>query len=228
VQHPTKVNQTPFLDYIIREGWLYKLNQLCVPASKDGITLIKEVHASSYGGHFGSLKIVKHLQLYLFWSSMTCQVEHFIHACALCSQHKPANHKFGSYQPLPFPSHPWEFISMDFLSGLPMTLRKHDSIWFIVFRFSNMALFIPWNKTTIATQTTYLFFHNVWPHFGLPTSIIYDHDTHFLNTFWKKLWDSMGFQIKYFTDFHPPIDGQTEVVNRSPIHALHIQFLKTK
>ena len=62
VQHPTKVNQTPFLDYIIRDGWLYKVNQLCVPTSKDGLTSIKEVHDSSYGGHFGSLKIVKHLQ----------------------------------------------------------------------------------------------------------------------------------------------------------------------
>ena len=26
VQHPSEVNQTPFLDYIIREVWLYKLN----------------------------------------------------------------------------------------------------------------------------------------------------------------------------------------------------------
>jgi len=159
---------------------------------------------------------------------MTFQVEHFIHACALRSQYKLANHKFGLYQPLPFPSDPWDFISMDLLSFLPMTLRKHDAICVIVFRFSKMDLLIPWNKTTTAAQTTDLFFHNVWPHFGLPTSIIYDHDTCFLNTFWKKLWDLLGCQIKYFTDFHPPIDGQTEVVNRSPIHALHIQFLKTK
>jgi hypothetical protein len=30
LQQPTVINQTPFLDYTIREGWLYKLNQLCV------------------------------------------------------------------------------------------------------------------------------------------------------------------------------------------------------
>jgi hypothetical protein len=158
---------------------------------------------------------------------MTCQVEHFIHACTFCSHYKPTNHKFGSYKPLPFHSHPWDFISMYFLSGLPMTLRKHDVIWVIIFHFSKMALFIPWNKTTIVSQTIDLFFHNVWPHFGLHTSIIYDHETHFLNTFWKKLWDLLGCQIKYFTDFCPPIDGQTKVVNRSPVHALRIQFFKT-
>jgi hypothetical protein len=59
---------------------------------------------------------------------MTHQVEHFICACALCSQHKIANNKFGLYQPLPLPSHPWDSLSMDFLSGLPMTLHKHDVI----------------------------------------------------------------------------------------------------
>jgi hypothetical protein len=27
------INHTPFLDYTIREGWLYRLNQQCVPQS---------------------------------------------------------------------------------------------------------------------------------------------------------------------------------------------------
>jgi hypothetical protein len=30
VQQPTIINQTPFLDYTIWDGWLYHLNQLCV------------------------------------------------------------------------------------------------------------------------------------------------------------------------------------------------------
>jgi hypothetical protein len=31
LQQPTIINHTPFLDYTIHDGWLYKLNQLCVP-----------------------------------------------------------------------------------------------------------------------------------------------------------------------------------------------------
>jgi hypothetical protein len=114
---------------------------------------------------------------------MTHQVENFIRSCALCSQHKPSNRKFGSYQPLPLPSFPWDFISMDFLSGLPLTLNEHDSIWVIVCHFSKMALFFPCNKTTTASQIPDFLFHNVWPHFSLPTSIISDRGTRFLNTF---------------------------------------------
>ena len=74
---------------------------------------------------------------------MTHQVEHFIRAYALCNQHKLANRKFGLYHPLPLPFCPWESISMDFLSGLPMTLHKHDVIWVIDCRFSNMDNFDP-------------------------------------------------------------------------------------
>jgi hypothetical protein len=70
---------------------------------------------------------------------------------------------------------------MDFLSGLPMTLRKHDAICVIVCCFSKMALFIPCTKTTIVAQIADLFFHHVWPHFGLPTSIISNRDARFLS-----------------------------------------------
>jgi len=44
----------------------------------------------------------------------------------------------------------------------------------------------------------------------------------------KTLWDLLGFQLQYTTTFHPQMDGQTEVVNRSLVHALRIQFAKTK
>ena len=103
---PMVVNQTLFLDYTIWEGWLYKLNLLCVAHSYDHLLLIKEAHASTYGGHFGTKKTLQHLQRHSYWPSMQPQVEKFIRACALCSQSNPSNRKHGLYQPLPLPSQP--------------------------------------------------------------------------------------------------------------------------
>jgi hypothetical protein len=159
---------------------------------------------------------------------MSKQVDSFIRACALCSQSKPSNQKHGLYQPLSIPSRPWESISMDFLSGLPTTLGKHDAIWVVVCRFSKMALFLPCHKTTSAAQTAEIFFRHVWPHFGLPRNIISDRDSHFLSTFWHTLWSLLGFQLKFSTTFHPQTDGQTEVVNRTLVHALRSSFIKNK
>jgi len=184
---PMVVNQTPFLDYTIRHWWLYKLIFLCVTHSEDHLLLIKEAHASTYGGHFGTRKTLQHLQRHFYWPSMQPQVENFIRACALCAQSKPSNWKHVLYQPLPLPSRPWESISMDFQSRLPTTQKKHEAIWVVVCRFSKMALFIPCTKTTTTTKTMELYFQHVCPHFGLPSNIISDRYSHFLSTFWKTI-----------------------------------------
>lgn len=161
LQHSTVINQTPFLDYTIRDGWLYKLNQLCVPQSDDHLILIREAHSASW--HFGIAKTILNLQRHFYSPALPKKVEKFIRACSLCSQCKPSNHKHGLYQPLPIPSRPWESISMDFLSGLPTTFHKHEAISVVVCCLSKMAIFLPCHKTTSIAQTADLFFHHVWP-----------------------------------------------------------------
>ena len=200
----------------------------CVSHFEDRLLLIKEAHALAYGGHFGTTKILQHLQHHFYWPVMQSQVETFIRACALRSHSKPSNRKHGLYQPLPLPSRPWESTSMDFLSGLPTMQRKHDAIWVVVCRFRKMAVFISYKKTTTATQTAELYFQHVWPHFCLPKSIISDRYSCFLSTFWKTIWAVLGCQLKFSTAFHPQTDGQTEVVNRVLVHALCIHFGHSK
>jgi hypothetical protein len=117
---------------------------------------------------------------------------------------------------------------MDFLSEMPTTQRKHDAIWVVVCRFSKMACFIACNKTTTAAQTTELYFHHVWPHFGLPITIIWARDSRFLSSFWKTLWALLGCHLNFSTAFHPQMDGQTEVVNRVLVHALRMHFSRRK
>ena len=143
LKQPIFLNQTPFLYYHIHDGWLYKLDKLFVPIINDRLVLIHESHASSYGGNFDTFKTTQHLQRHFFWPTLQCQDEQFIQACTLCSQHKPTNCKYGLYQPLPIPSHPWESISMEFITSLPMTFCHHDAIWVVVCRFSKMAIFVP-------------------------------------------------------------------------------------
>eukprot|EP00253_Pinus_taeda_P019058 PITA_19058 len=75
-------------------------------------------------------------------------------------------------------------------------------------------------KKVTAKQTPKLFFQHVWVHFGLPTSIVSDQYSRFVGSFWSSLWELMDTKLKKSTTFHPQIDGQTKVVNKTMIQLL--------
>ena len=83
-----------------------------------------------------------------------------------------------------------------------------------------MVILIPCKKTVTRAGAAQLFFEHVWKHFGLSNSIISDRDSRFLEYFWDSLWSLMDTRLKKSTTFHPQIDGQTEVVNRTMVHML--------
>nr|GFD35761.1 hypothetical protein [Tanacetum cinerariifolium] len=52
----------------------------------------------------------------------------------------------GLLQQLEIPVWKWDEISMDFVTGLPQTQRRHDAIWVVVDRLTKTAHFLPIRK----------------------------------------------------------------------------------
>jgi hypothetical protein len=139
----------------------------------------------------------------------------FVNICRICQHAKGKRQNTGLYQPFPVLERPWDAISMDFVLGMPRTQRGRDSIFVVVDRFSNMAHFIPCQKTSDVTHVTNLFFKEVVRLHGLPRSIVSDKDTKFVGHFCRTLWKKLGTYFSSSLAYHPQIDGQTEVVNKS-------------
>ncbi|KAE8734783.1 hypothetical protein F3Y22_tig00000715pilonHSYRG00195 [Hibiscus syriacus] len=74
----------------------------------------------------------------------------------------------------------WENITIDFVTGFPLSSGKNDSIWEIV-RLH-----------------------------GIPISIVFDRDPRFTSRFWKSLQRALGTRLNFSTAFHPQTDGQSE------------------
>ena len=84
--------------------------------------------------------------------------------------------------PFPLPEWKWEVISIDFIMGLPMTMRQHDSIMVVVENLTKESHFILVNSTYKADSIAKIFMKEIFKLHGFPKAIISDRDTKFTST----------------------------------------------
>ena len=75
---------------------------------------------------------------------MKKDIAEYVSKCLTCQQVK-VEHQVpsGLLNPIPIPQCKWDNITMDFVSGFPLTQKKHDSAWVIVDKFTKSAHFLP-------------------------------------------------------------------------------------
>nr|GFA54398.1 retrotransposon protein, putative, Ty3-gypsy subclass [Tanacetum cinerariifolium] len=127
---------------------LWQGTRLCVPNDATlREALLTEAHSSPFFVHPGSTKMYHDLKQHFWWSGMKRDVATFVSRCLICQQIKIEHQRAsGLLQPLEIPVWKWDKISMDFITGLPRTQRRHDAIWVVVDRFTKSAHFLPIHK----------------------------------------------------------------------------------
>jgi hypothetical protein len=103
---------------------------------------------------------------------------------------------------------------MDFIVGLPLAARRHDSIFVVVDTLMKSAHFIPVRTTYQAPDIARVFISEIVRLHGVPKRIISNRGSVFTGRFWTSFQEALGTQLNFSTEYHPENNGQTEQTNQ--------------
>ena len=139
-----------------------------------------EIHQTPYSSHPKYHKTIVTAKRQYFWLGMKKDMSEYILGCMKCQQVKVEHqHPAGLLHPLLVLEWKWEVISIDFIIGLPMTMRQHDSIMVVVENLTKETHFILVNSTYKADSIAKIFMKEIFKLHGFPKAIVSDRDVKF-------------------------------------------------
>ena len=145
---------------------------------------------------------------------MKKEIAPFVARCDNFCRVKAVHMKAGLLQPLSIPGWKWEEVSMDFIVGIPTSVKGYDSICVIVDRLTKVARFIPVRSDFRPHQYAELYCEHIVRQYGVPRTIISDRGLQFSAHFWKCLHEQIGTHLVRSSAYRPQTAGQTERVNQ--------------
>ena len=119
---------------------------------------------------------------------MKRDIVEYVSKCLTCQQIK-VKHQVpsGLLNPIPILQWKWDNITMDFMSGFPLTQKKHDSVWVIVDRLTKFAHLLLVRLDYSMNRLAELYVNEIVRFHGIPFSIVSNRDRRFTSRFWKEL-----------------------------------------
>ncbi|GJV19698.1 putative reverse transcriptase domain-containing protein [Tanacetum coccineum] len=117
--------------------------------------IMHESYKLKYSIHPGYDKMYQDLKKLYWWLNMKAGIATYVSKCLTCAKVKIEHQKpLGLLQQPKIPECKWENITMDFVTGLPRTLRGYNLIWVIVDRLTKSTHFLPMKKTDSMEKLT--------------------------------------------------------------------------
>jgi len=117
----------------------------------------------------------------------------------------------GMLTQLAIPVWKWDNISMDFVTHLQHTLRKHEPVWVIVDWLTKTTHFLPIDLRISMQKLAQIYIDEIVRLHGVPSRIVSDRDPRFTSRFWQRLQEALGTKLRLSSAYHPQTDGQLEI-----------------
>lgn len=171
------------------------------------IKLISCHHDNLLTGYFGIEKTWELITRKYYWQILCHNVGAYVKSCDICLASKTIYHKlYEDLQSLLVPTHWWKALSIDFVTGLPISTDwKSDSynLIFIIIDWLIKMVYYKLIKVTIdASRLAEVIFGMVVYYHNLPNSIVSDPGSVFISKFWSLLCYFFGIKYRLFTAFY--------------------------
>jgi hypothetical protein len=123
-------------------------------------------------------------------------------------------HPTGLLQPFPILEWMWEFVIIDFITKLPRTSKKHESIMVVVDNLTKASYFIPVKSAHKETNIVDIYTRKIVRLHGVPKTILSHRDSKFTSNFWKGVFKGFGTNMNFRRTYHLESDGKKERVNQ--------------
>jgi hypothetical protein len=195
--------------------WRTSEGQLVIPTTDLRRLTMEACHDSVFSGHFGPTRTINLAKRLFFWPDMVQDIRKYCEACNVCQRTKSSNQKpFGQLRPLPVPKGKWSNISVDMITGLPMTARGYNAIIVFVDRLTKMVHICPTTEKITSRGFAEMFLANIIRLHGCPESVVSDRGSIFTSKFEKEFLSGISCKPHFSSAYHPQSDGQTERANQ--------------
>jgi len=232
LKHEYPLNYTPqekqklarqAIQYVVENGILFKRNKktpehpLRVITLQDREKILYNLHSSPLAGHFGLRKTIEKAAENYYWPGMGNDIKAYIESCDSCQRFgKPRKVQFNeSIQVI----QPFYQIGIDYIGPLNITSSENKYILVAVDYFTK------WPKAKVvkeatAKETAKFLYETIICQHGVPSIILSDRGTHFVNETVKLLKEEVGFKHRLTSAYHPQTNGLTERFNGTLCRAL--------
>ncbi|GFU41615.1 retrovirus-related Pol polyprotein from transposon 412 [Trichonephila clavipes] len=201
--------------------------QLVLPRSRIP-EVLKELHGSPTGGHFGVMKTLHRVRERFFWGKVRADVEQWCKSCDACSARKgPKIRSRGKLHRYNVGA-PFERIAFDILGPLPRTASGNKYLLVVMDYFTKWPEVYPIPDQEAPTVAEAVVLQHWISRYGVPLQLHSDQGRNFVSAVLKGVCELLGIDKTKTTPLHPQSDGMVERFNRTILNNLSLMVSKNQ